>query len=139
MTHRKIARIDRAAQHRNGGGALPYISVFFTDVDEVRLHALVFAEPGRVAVFSLDDPTQRVCGGRYEPELRAAIAEIGLPFDMGDPIEALHERAEGLLLVVRQRRSAVEPGPDKARLRAIGRHLDTAKHALARAMERANA
>lgn len=136
-----IASVERAAQHRNGGGAQPYISLFFTDVADRKLHALVFAEPGRVAVFALDDPGERVCGGKYEPDLRTAIAEIGLPFDMGDPLEALHDRAVTMRDMVRKRRADTPPGPEhgRAKLRAIGRHLDSAVHAIARAIERANA
>jgi hypothetical protein len=134
-----IATVGRVAQHRNGGGAEPYLSLFCTGVDGTRLHALLFAEPGRVAVFNLDDPTERRCGGQYEHDLRAIAADIGLPFDSVDPLDSLHARAASVLTLVRQRRAEMPPGPDRAKLRAIGRHLDHAVHAMLRAIERAKA
>lgn len=134
---RMIASVERAAQHRNGKGALPYISVFATATDGRRVHALLFSEPGRIAVFDLDDPTQRLCAGTYEHDLRAAVADIGLPIDGGDPLEVLHERAVHILGLVRQRRAESPSGPQRAKFRGMGRHLDTAVHALARAIKRA--
>lgn len=132
-----IASVERAAQHRNGKGTLPYISMFATTVAGQKLHALIFAEPGRIAMFDLDDPTQRLCAGTYEHALRAAVVEIGPPIDGGDPLEFLHGRAVQILDLVRQRRAESPPGPQRAKFRGIGRHLDTAVHALARAIERA--
>jgi hypothetical protein len=132
-----IASVERAAQHRNGKGALPYISIFATTCAGLKIHALLFAEPGRIAVFNLDDPTQRLCAGTYEHDLRAAVADIGLPIDGGDPLEVLYERAVHILGLVRQRRAESPSGPLRAKFRGMGRHLDTAVHALARAIERA--
>lgn len=115
-----IASVERAAQHRNGKGTLPYISMFATAVAGQKLHALIFAEPGRIAMFDLDDPTQRLCAGTYEHALRAAVAEIGLPIDGGDPLEFLHGRAVQILDLVRQiprHRSAPRHGRTRARAR----------------------
>ena len=88
-------------------------------------------------MFDLDDPTQRLCAGTYEHDPRAAVAEIGLPIDGGDPLEVLHERAVQILGLVRQRRAESPSGPQRAKFRGMGRHLDAAVHALARAIERA--
>lgn len=132
-----IASVERAAQHRNGKGALPYISMFATTVEGRKLHALIFAEPGRIAVFDLDDPTQRLCAGTYEHDLRAAVAEIGLPVDGGDPLEFLHARTCAALEQTRALRGATPSGPDKAKLRYIGNQIEDAAHSLRRAIERA--
>lgn len=133
MTGRRmIASVERAAQHRNGKGSLPYISMFATTVDGRKVHALIFAEPGRIALFDLDDPTQRLCAGTYEPDLRTAVAEIGLPFDSGDPLEFLHART---LAALEQARALRDAGHGKAR--CIARNLETAARAFGRAIERA--
>lgn len=140
MIPRTIASVERAAFHRNGGGAEGYTTLFFTASGGRKLHALVFAEPGRVAVFDLADPTARLCGGWYEHDLRAAIEDIGLPGGPGDPLAFLRERAGDLLTrVVEQRDAALVEQPYKAKLRGIGRHLERAVRSLDAAIERAKA
>ena len=141
IRHPKASSVERVAQHRNGKGSEPYLSVFFTATSGAKLHALLFAAPSHVAVFDLADPAARLCAGTYEHELRAIAADVGLPYDGRDPLEALHDRATTVLALVRQRRAECPPGPEhgRAKLRAIGRHLDCAVHTIACAMERAKA
>jgi hypothetical protein len=137
MTYKLIASVKRVAQHRNGTAA-PYANVLFDTINAERLQALVFDAPGVLVVTKVGYPEEKYDGSVYEPELRAALEEVGLPIEH-DPLGALHNRVSQLLTLVRQRRSETPAGPDhgRAKLRAIGRHLDTAKHAIARAMERA--
>lgn len=49
----------------------------------------------------------------------------------------LRLKAEALSLEIRTARGGAEPGPGKATLRAVGRFLETAVHAVDRAAERA--
>ena len=92
-----------------------------------------------MAVFNLANPTDRLCAGTYEHDLRAIATDVGLPYDNSDPLDTLHDRAAAVLALVRRRRAETPPGPDRAKLRGIGRHLDTAVHAVERAIERAKA
>jgi len=132
-----IASVERVAQHRNGKGSEPYLSIFCTTCAGLRLHAVLFAEPGRCAVFNLINPSDRLCAGTYEADLRAIAADVGLPYDNADPLDALHDRATAVLALVRKRRAETPPGPDRAKMRGIGRHLDRAVHSVKSAVERA--
>lgn len=131
-----IASVERVAQHRNGKGAEPYLSIFCTSIAGLPMHALLFAEPGRVAVFNLRDPEQRLCGGTYEHDLRTIAAEVGLSFDNRDPLTRVREIAASVLTDVVCTRDAAAP-EHKAKLRAIGRHLERAVGQIDRAIERA--
>jgi len=134
---RTIASVERVAQHRNGPGAEPYLSVHFTDEHGCKLHAAVFEPAGHLAVFAVDDPTRRIAGDWYEADLRTVAAEVGLPYN-NDPLRALRDHAAVMLTRAVEVRDAA-PVDEKTLPRGIARNLERALRYIDAAMERAKA